>query len=193
MKMAVCSYAYWVCQRDHELCVECVSMIMSCVLSVSVWSWAVCWVCQCVMSVSCWHRSDATQEDLGDLVKTNNPEEINIDDDEDTDEEETVEGEGSSSSPFSLAGWERNQSFPPFQRCLIIYPDLWVCSTRLLVIHSFQGSLPTTTNSNTSVPLTPLIIPLKISLKKFRGTTNKIIWRIINSHHWSMEPPNIWL
>ena len=60
-----------------------------------------------------------TQEDLGDLVKTNNPEEINIDDDEDTDEE-TVEGEGqsqklSSSSHFSLVGWEQNQSFPPFQ------------------------------------------------------------------------------
>ena len=38
-------------------------------------------------------RSDTTHDELGDLVKTNNPEEINIDDD-DTDEEETVEGEG---------------------------------------------------------------------------------------------------
>ena len=40
-------------------------------------------------------RSDTTHDELGDLVKTNNPEEINIDDD-DTDEEETVEGEGGS-------------------------------------------------------------------------------------------------
>ena len=38
-------------------------------------------------------RSDTTHDELGDLVKTNNPEEINIDDD-DTDEEETVEGKG---------------------------------------------------------------------------------------------------
>ena len=38
-------------------------------------------------------RSNATDEELGEITKTNNPEEINIDDDEfDTDEEKTVEG-----------------------------------------------------------------------------------------------------
>ena len=35
-------------------------------------------------------RSDATEEELGEMVKTNNPEEINIDSDE-SDDEETVE------------------------------------------------------------------------------------------------------
>ena len=37
-------------------------------------------------------RSDTTQEDLGELVKTNNPEEISIDDDFESDDEATVEG-----------------------------------------------------------------------------------------------------
>ena len=38
-------------------------------------------------------RSDATEEELGELTKTNNPEEINIDDDDiATDEEEEIEG-----------------------------------------------------------------------------------------------------
>ena len=39
-------------------------------------------------------RSNTTEQDLGDMVKTNNPEEINIDED-DTDEDEVVEGKSS--------------------------------------------------------------------------------------------------
>ncbi|KAK2191583.1 hypothetical protein NP493_50g00055 [Ridgeia piscesae] len=49
-------------------------------------------------------RSDATQEDLGDLVKTNNPEEINIDDDEDTDEETVEELVATQAVPTEIFG-----------------------------------------------------------------------------------------
>jgi len=38
------------------------------------------------------NRSSTTQEELGEMTKTNNPEEINIDDDAETDEDETIEG-----------------------------------------------------------------------------------------------------
>lgn len=41
----------------------------------------------------CLYRGSNTEEELGDLTKTNNPEEINIDDDEDeSDDDEEVEG-----------------------------------------------------------------------------------------------------
>jgi pre-mRNA-splicing factor SYF1 len=37
-------------------------------------------------------RSETTDEELGEMTKTNNPEEINIDDEGSTDEDEQVEG-----------------------------------------------------------------------------------------------------
>ena len=40
----------------------------------------------------CCCRSNTTEEELGEMTKTHNPEEINIDDDFESDDEETVEG-----------------------------------------------------------------------------------------------------
>ena len=39
-------------------------------------------------------RSDKTDEELGAMTRTNNPDEINIDSDVESDEDETVEGKG---------------------------------------------------------------------------------------------------
>ena len=71
-----------------------------------------------------FYRSNTTNEELGEMVKTNNPEEINIDTDE-SDEEEEVEGQCSDRLFHSLLAQPNGRHGLPLGLCKGTVSGLW--------------------------------------------------------------------